>query len=105
MTNQAPNLWCPDCLLLASHPEPVLNMGLPLPRINLPSKTEILLYIQDPEHEWEESLGPLLIMSLPSPRGMCPFSGRQGTRELKQKLPCPLWNSQVLKILKSIMEP
>lgn len=39
-------------------------MGLPLSKLNPPSKVGILLYTQDAQHRREESLDPLLIMPL-----------------------------------------
>lgn len=64
--NQALGIWYPDCVLPAGHPEPILSVGLPLPRLSSPLRLK-LLYIQAPEHGWEESLDPLLLVSLSLP--------------------------------------
>lgn len=66
MTNQALNFCYPVCVLITGHSGPVLNTQLPLARLN-PSSEAGNLSILDPADGCQESLGPLLILSLPPP--------------------------------------
>lgn len=99
MINQALNLWYTDCVLLAGHPEPFLNMGLPLLRLSPHLETETLPYVPAPEHGWEEAISVTsTTLSLHQPEDV-PILWQAGHRRVETGTVSVPSGTQVLKNL------